>query len=281
MKRVLMVMAAGWFCTFMVCGSGVQAETWFAAYDADANTLPDQQGWMMCNDPHDTDPWVADGLLHMDTTIRQYLYWQQPDTYICFPADHGFVVEFELKINSSDYVDISNNRWRTGYSVWLVDFQGRVLSIGIAGSGIILSNDADWSHSYSSPFVSYDTTGGFHTYRFVVQSNIGQLMIDGVPIVSLAVGATNQDTPNLFFFGDATYHAASDTEMTYLRYGLTTEPGDVNGDNEINMVDMSILAQYWLMTGCGCPACCGGADLNHSGSVDLKDFAILANGWLN
>ena len=213
----------------------------------------------------------------MDTTIRQYLNWRYLDAYICFPADHGFVVEFELKVNSSDddYVDIPADRWRIGYIVWLGNSNGRGFRIGIADTGVILSNDAEWYYSNSSPFVSYDTTGSFHTYRFVVRNDLGQLMIDGAPIVSLAVGNINQGPSNTIIFGDATYHAASNTEMTYIRFGLTKEPGDANGDDEVDLVDLSILAQYWLMPGCGCPDACSGADLDHSGCVDLKDFALL------
>ncbi len=280
-KRVLLLaIAAGWFFTFMVCCDCLHAEIWFVTYDASENTLPDQQGWVLQNTPADTDPWMAGGLLRMDTTVLQYLNWRYLDAYVCFPSDHGFILEFELKVNSSTYVDIPSSRWRIGYIVSVADSQGRIFRIGIAGSGVIISNDAEWYYSHSSPFVGYDTTDGFHTYKFVVQNNLGQLWIDDVPIVSLAAGATNQQTPNCVLFGDATFHADSDTEMTYFRFGLTKTPGDANGNDEINLLDLKILAQNWLRTDCSCPDACNGADLNQSGGVDLFDYAILAGQWL-
>ena len=259
----------------------VHAETWLLTYHADANSLPDQQGWGCYNDPNDTEPWIDSGLLRTDTTILQYLYWYSLDKIICFPADYGLIAEWQIKINSSELVDISQNRWRIGYIVSITDLTGRLFRIGITENGVIISNDSNWNYDYSSPFVGYDTTDDFHTYRFIIQNNTGQLYIDDVPIVSLQAGASNQMTANRVVFGDATYHSANDTEMTWFRFGLTKKQGDVNNDDEINLVDLNTFALYWLEENCNCPDCCEGADLNQSGWVDLQDFALLAGGWLD
>jgi hypothetical protein len=143
-----------------------------------------------------------------------------------------------------------------------------------------LTNIYNYYNSGSSDFVAYDTTNAFHTYRFVVAGGTGQLYIDGAPIVSLGVGSTGQYTNNLVLFGDATWHAGGETDMTYIRYGMMSRPGDTNKDDHVNIVDLDTLAQNWLMTGCGCPGCCNGADINHDGRVDLIDFAYLAANWL-
>jgi hypothetical protein len=37
---------------------------------------------------------------------------------------------------------------------------------------------------------------------------------------------------------------------------------------------------HWLQTGCSDPNWCGGADFDKSSNVDLTDFAVLAQHWL-
>jgi len=55
-------------------------------------------------------------------------------------------------------------------------------------------------------------------------------------------------------------------------------PGDVNGDNIVNMIDNSIISANWLSSGCGViNICCNGADLDADGFVNFVDFSIFAN----
>jgi len=59
--------------------------------------------------------------------------------------------------------------------------------------------------------------------------------------------------------------------------------GDLNGDYCINLEDFSRLANkdIWLVAdGCGEPDWCSGADLDHSGAVDMTDIAELTSNWL-
>jgi hypothetical protein len=253
--------------------------TWLGWYDAGLNTLPEQQGWTVINNPPATQPSIQDNVLYSNSIELQYLYWTQTDKYICFPDSHGIVVEFQLKINSSQYI-LSSDRWRTGYSVWVSDYQGRTFRIGIADTGVILSNDYDWLNINSSSFVPYNTTNGFHLYRFVIQDNIGQLQIDGNKVVSLEAGSVNATTPNMVLFGDATMLASHDAEMTYIRYGVITKTGDTDDNGIVDIRDLARIVDYWLTGNCGCMSCCEGADINHSGKVDLEDLAILSLGWL-
>lgn len=50
--------------------------------------------------------------------------------------------------------------------------------------------------------------------------------------------------------------------------------GDLNGDNFVNWLDLSIFANQWLNTS-------GPADFDSSGRVDIADFSLLASSWLN
>jgi hypothetical protein len=53
--------------------------------------------------------------------------------------------------------------------------------------------------------------------------------------------------------------------------------GNINGDCDIDMSDLALLAEQWLQTNCGQ---CNGADLTGDWKVDFADFAALAANWL-
>jgi hypothetical protein len=60
---------------------------------------------------------------------------------------------------------------------------------------------------------------------------------------------------------------------------------DLNKNGTVNMLDLAILAKYWLNTNCFAFNNCEGADLqpqgNPDGDVDLFDLDTLADNWLN
>lgn len=56
--------------------------------------------------------------------------------------------------------------------------------------------------------------------------------------------------------------------------------GNLSGNNQVTLDDLSFLAQNWLTT-CSEPLWCDNADINHSGKVDLMDLSILSNYWIN
>jgi hypothetical protein len=57
--------------------------------------------------------------------------------------------------------------------------------------------------------------------------------------------------------------------------------GDFVCPNGVNTEDLSLLVQWWLSANCtSSNAVCGGTDMDSSGSVDFKDFAIFAQNWL-
>jgi hypothetical protein len=80
--------------------------------------------------------------------------------------------------------------------------------------------------------------------------------------------------------------ALDTSEIAYLYNGgtgraiLYTLPGDFEPDGDVDGADLSYMVQRWLFTGCVSPGWCQGADLNHSGEVDLYDFAIFAENYL-
>jgi len=57
--------------------------------------------------------------------------------------------------------------------------------------------------------------------------------------------------------------------------------GDFACPDGVSMEDLSYYASQWLMNNCATDNYyCGGADLNHSGVVDLADWGMLAANWL-
>jgi glucose/arabinose dehydrogenase len=53
--------------------------------------------------------------------------------------------------------------------------------------------------------------------------------------------------------------------------------GDFNGDGFVNLIDFEVLAEYWLDPNCGL---CGGADFNADLTVSMMDLAAFAMRWL-
>jgi hypothetical protein len=57
--------------------------------------------------------------------------------------------------------------------------------------------------------------------------------------------------------------------------------GDLNGDNEIDLIDFAKLAFYWQATGCVAPFSCDQTDIDNSGTVDLEDMLTITENWLH
>jgi hypothetical protein len=55
---------------------------------------------------------------------------------------------------------------------------------------------------------------------------------------------------------------------------------DLTGDMTVNLDDFAVFAQHWLETGCAVLDDCSGADLDKSDAVDWEDLAVLTRRWL-
>jgi hypothetical protein len=62
-------------------------------------------------------------------------------------------------------------------------------------------------------------------------------------------------------------------------FGLSLYSGDLDFDNDVDFVDYSLFAEYWLETGCG-PCACDGADITGNSQVDKNDLKELCANWL-
>jgi hypothetical protein len=70
--------------------------------------------------------------------------------------------------------------------------------------------------------------------------------------------------------------------LSYPRFSSMQEsPYDFAGDYGVNFEEYAILAEQWEANGCSADnAWCSHADMDYSGTVDLKDLLILANHWI-
>jgi YD repeat-containing protein len=62
---------------------------------------------------------------------------------------------------------------------------------------------------------------------------------------------------------------------------VSTFMADTSVDGTVNFKDFAILASRWLEEGCITPDWCQGADINRSTAVNIEDLVVLANQWLD
>ena len=59
-------------------------------------------------------------------------------------------------------------------------------------------------------------------------------------------------------------------------------PGDITGDGQVNVDDLSILASYWLKSDCTqVNDFCQKADVQPDGKVNLLDLSFISEAWMN
>ena len=66
-------------------------------------------------------------------------------------------------------------------------------------------------------------------------------------------------------------------EVLAAGYGLAS---DISNDCYVNYIDLEVITDYWLASGCGDLDNCGGADLEPDGDVDFVDLSTFLLQWL-
>ena len=93
----------------------------------------------------------------------------------------------------------------------------------------------------------------------------------------------NAGDPNYFAVYEAT-DIDGDSRILYGRVDMGADEfrsiaGDFEPDCDVDLADLQILTNSWL-DNCNWPYWCDSIDINKSGSVDMTDFALLAESWL-
>lgn len=74
------------------------------------------------------------------------------------------------------------------------------------------------------------------------------------------------------------YGSGTQSDYVTIKYSqASSQMGDLDCDNDVDLADFGFFTAHWLETDCGV---CGGADFSGDGDVDLEDFAIFAAQWL-
>lgn len=96
---------------------------------------------------------------------------------------------------------------------------------------------------------------------------------DGLYMIEPAFGGieaiTVDEKENTIFIGDhgnAMIHILKPVRLA----------GDVDKNGTVELLDLVVLAENWLLSECVDPQWCNGADTEHSGNVDFTDFTIIA-----
>ncbi|MCK4660435.1 MAG: right-handed parallel beta-helix repeat-containing protein [Phycisphaerae bacterium] len=193
-------------------------------YDPALGTFPDEQGFtlLQSGDPS-PDYTLEDDALHQGPTAEagsQSCLAEDPR--LDFAA--GFELEITLEVVSSSYDSNCYGRAVTGYAICVVDDYRRVFYIWFAQGRIIIHNQ----YTQLSTGWSFDTTGQFHDYRFVVAGEEAELFIDDDLFTTVALGEINQAPSikrNQIWFGDGTSCAEGETYLKRLVYRSPADPG--------------------------------------------------------
>jgi hypothetical protein len=145
-----------------------------------------------------------------------------------------------------------------------------------AGSANTNYDEASWEynpvHAYSNPFVQgpgyFDIVRLDQTCAFVNAASVYALE-------SSQVGFTTSidDTPDVNLC-DLGYHYAN------WSYSSTVPVGDLNGDSNVDVKDLAILAEYWLFDYNDARQI-KLSDYDDSGTVDFRDLLEIVEYWLN
>jgi len=77
-----------------------------------------------------------------------------------------------------------------------------------------------------------------------------------------------------------TIHLAGFADCAAVQAGDYRLDSDLNGDCYVNLLDLEIMADYWLLTNCTAPGNCQNADFAPTdGTVDFFDFADFGPEW--
>jgi hypothetical protein len=155
---------------------------------------------------------------------------------------------------------------------WTSDYTGRVKITGQIGryfdTSVITGWDIDFSVALNADFpgtpaiytkqIAWDDTT---VYSFVIDN----VMINAGDTINFIINAASWNANN------------SHMKMTAT---ISCLDGDLNCDDNVDMLDYSLFTSKWPQTDCVAGDWCGGADFDHSGEVNYLDLAVFVLHWL-
>ncbi|MEK6703965.1 MAG: hypothetical protein AABZ53_17035 [Planctomycetota bacterium] len=263
-------------CTLLVgvvttaLASLAQAQTIIGEFDAAKGTLPPAQGFKLVQAGPQPAATIAGGVLKQGLTAM--------DGWQCWQFDHVLHTSERIQIDAKILIESSTYfaqgcgaGQRTGYYIGVADHDGRMAYIGLGGDKVCTFNNVLATGGANAPVKSGNITGKWITLRMVISSAGTTLEIDGVPALSMPIGAVGASTPrDRVFFGDGTSCGQSRSQLAYLRVSIGDPcPADFNEDGVVDFMDYDDFVSCF--EGNGCPVG-KTADFDGDGSVDYFDY---------
>ena len=114
---------------------------------------------------------------------------------------------------------------------------------------------------------------------------MGGVIVTGSSSCSICAGAccASDGTCTVTSFANCaaiggTFRGYSTNCLTLCTPGAACTPGDINGDNHVNLDDLLGVIKDWGACSVPCPPCA--ADLNSSCTVDVNDLLYVIQHWL-
>ena len=160
---------------------------------------------------------------------------------------------------------------------------GHVTGNNNAG-GLVGGNVCSISHSYATGYVSGSTRthGGLVGFQDSNGSTFLSYWDTQTSGKTNSAGGAGKTTAEMLeqgtFFGWNWTSTWKPPHRNYpqLQWSVAMLTPDLNKSGVVGFDDLLLFVQHWLKDGCLYPDWCGGADLNAGGTVNLVDFAILA-----
>ena len=213
----------------------------------------------------------------------------------CSDGGNTFIIDSILWDNSADFgneIAIGTNISSGAVSVSYSDVQGGALGVWVDPGCVLNWDDANNLHGTSADapvFVfgdlgNFGDSGGFFLSQPAADSNQIQLS----PCVDAGSDAAHSldmyrhttRTDGVLDGLDPSDYPDAQVDIGY-HYVLRSDlVGDFDYDGDVDAADLYRFNLHWLNVGCEFPDWCHGKDLNRDGVVNLEDYALFAQNFL-
>jgi hypothetical protein len=185
-----------------VLSSSAFAQTYWVSFDPARGSLPTAQCWDLNRSNGLPTPTLTDGALNIGPSSYSGTTYFSREASIDF--SRGTVMEADVFIVDSAYrANACGAGQRAGMMLSLNDVASRHVTVGIGNSTVYMTtiNNAVVG-SPLAPRANAACLGVWRHFRLEVSGGVATLLIDGVPTLSVAVGATAGSSRTVAF-GDA------------------------------------------------------------------------------
>lgn len=154
-------------------------------FDGALGTTPESQGWTFAGS-FAAPMSVGGGELSLGpTSVSGTTYWEALPAGALDFTTQSASIEATVRLTGADYGNFSGFR-RGGFALYLQDDAGRYVIADLGDNAISLGND---NNRTSDPEMAFDLTSAFRTVRLEAGPGGGVLYVDGVQMLTIALGS--------------------------------------------------------------------------------------------